>query len=134
MARCLPACGRRQKWMPWQRSPICIVRGGGASARRAKITPVTIPLEHGGRRFQVMAYHDAMRHDGPALELAELVGGELGPAIVTVMFADERAGGAEVLLADSGLPLPILRAFMKEVVQEEHRICGAGLPGLGERA
>ncbi|MGC4755431.1 hypothetical protein [Micromonospora trifolii] len=57
-----------------------------------------MPLEYGGRRFQVMAYHDAMRHDGPALELAELVDGELGPALVTITFANESAGGTEVLL------------------------------------
>ncbi|MEU5669655.1 hypothetical protein ABZ749_04630 [Micromonospora sp. NPDC047753] len=91
-----------------------------------------MPLEYGGRRFQIMAYHDAMRHDGPALELAELIDGELGPALVTVTFADESAGGAEVLLTNSCLPLPILRAFMEEAAQEEHRIGGAGLPGPGE--
>jgi hypothetical protein len=89
---------------------------------------VTIFLEHGGRRFQVMAYHDAVRHDGPALELAELVSGELGPALVTILFADDSAGKAEVLLADCGLPVQILKAFMEEVAQEERRIRGTGPP------
>jgi hypothetical protein len=73
---------------------------------------VTVLLEHGGRRFQAMAYHDAVRHDGPALELAELVDGELGPALVTVLFADG-AGEDEVLLTDGALPLPILTAFLR---------------------
>ena len=73
-----------------------------------------------------MAYHDAIRHDGPALELAELVNGELGPALVTVLFADDSAGGAGVLLADCGLPLQILTAFMDEVVQEERRYGSEG--------
>ncbi|TQJ23707.1 hypothetical protein FBZ33_4018 [Micromonospora sp. A202] len=91
-----------------------------------------VPLEYGGRRFQVMAYHDAMRHDGRALELAELIDGELGPALVTITFANESAGGAEVLLTNSGLPLPILRTFMEEAVQEEHRICEVSLPGPAE--
>ncbi|MEV0609454.1 hypothetical protein AB0I61_24090 [Polymorphospora rubra] len=100
-------------------------RGEGASCEDP---PVAILLEYGGRRFQVVAYHDAIRHDGPALELAELVDGELGPALVTVLFPDEGTGGAKVLLADSGLPLRILTAFIAEVVQEEHRIRGAGLP------
>ncbi|MFF0154045.1 hypothetical protein [Micromonospora sp. NPDC005203] len=93
---------------------------------------MVMPLEHGGRRFQVMAYHDAIRYDGPALELAELVNDELGPALVTVTFADGNAGGAEVLLTDAGLPLPILRAFVEEAVREERRISGVGLPGPGE--
>lgn len=91
-----------------------------------------MPLEYGGRRFQVTAYHDAMWHDGPALELAELVDGELGPALVTVAFADGSSGGTEVLLTNSGLPLPILRAFVEEAVQEEHRIREAGPPRPAE--
>jgi hypothetical protein len=46
-----------------------------------------------------MAYHDAIRHDGPALELAELVDDELGPALVTVLFTDAGSSGdAEVRL------------------------------------
>lgn len=59
--------------------------------------PVTVLLEHCDRRFQVMPYHDAIRHDGPAVELAELINGELGPALVTVLFAEDdvSAGGAE---------------------------------------
>jgi hypothetical protein len=73
-----------------------------------------------------MAYHDAIRHDGPALELAELVNGELGPALITILFADDSAGEGEVLLADCGLPLQILTAFMEEVAQEVRRIRGAG--------
>ena len=32
--------------------------------------------------------HDAIQHDGPALELAELVNDEVGPALVTVLFTD----------------------------------------------
>jgi hypothetical protein len=39
---------------------------------------VEIFLDHGERRFRILAYHDAIRHDGPALELSELVDGELG--------------------------------------------------------
>ncbi len=70
-----------------------------------------------------MAYHDAIRHDGPALELAELVDGELGPALVIVLFADS-AGATEVLLTDCGLPLPVLTAFMAEVADEERRLSG----------
>ncbi|MEU8332002.1 hypothetical protein [Micromonospora sp. NPDC048839] len=93
---------------------------------------MVMPLEYGGRRFQAMAYHDAIRHDGPALELAELVDGELGPALVTVTFAGENTGGAEAFLIDSGLPLPILAAFVEEAVREERRISGVGLPGPGE--
>ncbi|MEU8283328.1 hypothetical protein AB0C01_03230 [Micromonospora sp. NPDC048905] len=89
---------------------------------------MVIPLAYGGRRFQVMAYHDAIRHDGPALELAELVDDELGPALVTVTFAGENAGGAEVFLTDAGLPLPILRAFVEEAVREERRTSGVDLP------
>jgi hypothetical protein len=89
---------------------------------------VTVILEHGGRRFQVMAYHDAMRYDGPGLELAELVNGELGSALVTILFAEDSVGESEVLLADCGLPLLILTAFMEEVAQEEHRVRGAGQP------
>jgi hypothetical protein len=74
-----------------------------------------------------MAYHDAIRHDGPALELAELVDGELGPALVTVLFAD-RAGETEVLFTDCDLPLPVLTAFMAEVAHEERRVFGRDLP------
>ncbi|MFC0533925.1 hypothetical protein [Phytohabitans kaempferiae] len=83
---------------------------------------MTVLLEHRGRRFKVMAYHDAIRHDGPALELAEQVDGELGPALVTVLFAEDRADEAEVLLADCSLPLQVLTAFVEEVVQEKRRI------------
>jgi hypothetical protein len=35
-------------------------------------------LEHGDRRFQAVEYHDAIRHDGLAIELAEVVDGKLG--------------------------------------------------------
>jgi hypothetical protein len=89
--------------------------------------PVTVLLEPGGRRFNAMAYHDAVRHDGPALELAELVDGELGAALVTVLFADS-AGATKVLLADCDLPLPILTAFMAEVAHEERRLFGGDSP------
>lgn len=82
---------------------------------------MAIFLEHRGQRFQVLAYHDAIRHDAPALELAELVNGELGPAVVTVLFRGEDAGETEVLMTGSGLPLPILTAFMAEVTREDSR-------------
>jgi hypothetical protein len=89
---------------------------------------MAVALEHGGRRFQAMAYHDAIRHDGPALELAELVDGELGPALVTVLFAadDASPSGSEVLLVDCDLPLQTLAAFMEEVGREERRLRGRG--------
>jgi hypothetical protein len=61
------------------------------AARRAERwgddSSMTVILEHGGRRFQVMAHHDAIRHDGAALELAEPVNGELDPALIAVLFA-----------------------------------------------
>jgi hypothetical protein len=79
-------------------------------------------IDHGGRRFQIMAYHDAVRHDGPALELAELVDGELGPALVTALFAGDSVGDTTVLLADSELPLPILITFMAAIAQENGRL------------
>jgi hypothetical protein len=70
-----------------------------------------------------MAYHDAVRHDGPALELAELVNDELGPALVTALLAnDGSSGDAEVLLTSCSLPLKVLSAFMDEVVREERRL------------
>jgi hypothetical protein len=106
-------------------------RIGARRLRRAlcEDPPVTVLLEHGHRLFQVMAYYDAIRHDGPALELAELVNDELGPALVTVLFAEDGIlGGAEVLLANCGLPLTILAAFMEEAVQEDRRLHEAGQP------
>lgn len=84
---------------------------------------MSIYLQHGGRHFQVMAYHDAIRHDGPALELAESVNGELGPALVTVLFVGGD-DGTEVVLSECGLPLPVFTAFMAEVVREDSRIRG----------
>jgi hypothetical protein len=85
--------------------------------------PVAVVLVHGDRRFQVMAYHDAIRHDGPALELAELVDGELGPPLVTVLFAhDGSSSECEALLTTSGLPLNIPAAFMEEVVKEQRHL------------
>ncbi|GAA3764098.1 hypothetical protein [Micromonospora maritima] len=85
---------------------------------------MTLLLEHGGRQFHVMAYHDAIRHDGPALELAELVNGELGPALVTVLLADADADADEddALLTECGLPLPILTAFVEAVADERRRL------------
>jgi hypothetical protein len=63
--------------------------------------------------------------------LAELAGGELGPALVTVLFsADGRSGESEVLLASSDLPLKILAGFMEEVLREERRL-EAGSPYVG---
>lgn len=79
-------------------------------------------LEHGDRRFEVLAYHDAIRHDGPALELAEVVDGEVGPALVTVLFSAAAAGESEVLLTESGLPFPIITAFVEEAIREQHRV------------
>jgi hypothetical protein len=48
---------------------------------------VTSYLGHGDRRFQALAYHDAIRHDGRALERAEVVEGEVGPELVTILFS-----------------------------------------------
>jgi len=79
-------------------------------------------LEHRDRRFQTLAYHDAVRHDGPALELAEVVDGELGPELMTVLFFPADAGKAEVLLTSSSLPLPIVTAFLIEAGTEQHRL------------
>ncbi len=54
-----------------------------------------------------MTYHDAVHGDRWAIELAELVDDELGPALVTVLFADDGSSAdAEVLLDDGRLPLP----------------------------
>lgn len=83
---------------------------------------VAIFLEHSGRRFQVMEYHEAIRHDGPAFELAEVVDGELGPAVVTVLFGSEGADKAETLLTEYALPLPILVSFMTEATQAIRRL------------
>src|SRR4051794_31389521 len=75
----------------------------------------TSSLYYGHRQFQILAYHDAIRHDGSALELAELVDGELGPALMTVLFSsDDPAEAAEVLLTECTLPQSILAAFMEE--------------------
>ncbi|GIM96236.1 hypothetical protein [Paractinoplanes toevensis] len=79
-------------------------------------------LEHGDRRFQFLAYHDAIRHDGPALELAEVVDGEVGPALVTVLFSVADADDTEILLTNSGLPLPIVTAFLEGALLEQHRL------------
>jgi hypothetical protein len=125
------ASDSRQKRMSWDADRR---HQRDASARRLRRAlcedpPVTVLLEHDHRRFQVTAYHDAIRHDCPALELAELVNDELGPALVTVLFAEDGiSGSAEILLANCGLPLTILAAFMEEVVQEERRLHEAGPP------
>ena len=80
-------------------------------------------LEHGDRRFRILAYHDAIRHDGPALEIAEVVDGEVGPELMTVLFFPADAGKAEVLLtSSSSLPLPIIMAFLKEAGREQNRL------------
>ena len=79
-------------------------------------------LEHGDRRFQTLAYHDAIRHDGPALELAELVDREVGPELMTVLFFPPDPGKAEVLLTNGSLPLPIITAFLKEAGREQRRV------------
>lgn len=86
---------------------------------------MSVHLQHGGRHFHVMAYHDAMRHDGPALELAEFMNGELGPALAIVLFVGE----GEVLLSEGGLPLPVLTAFMAQVLREDGRIRGTAQAG-----
>lgn len=85
---------------------------------------VTKLLTHGERQFQAMAYHDAVQGDSWAIELAELVDGELGPSVVTVLFGDEPGQSARVLVGDGDLPLPVLRAFMVEVTAEEVRLQG----------
>jgi hypothetical protein len=64
---------------------------------------------------------------GRRSNFAELVSGELGPALIAVLFTDDgRGGAAEVLLASCDLPLKILVAFLNEVVQEEHDLRQAG--------
>ncbi|SNY37293.1 hypothetical protein [Paractinoplanes atraurantiacus] len=79
-------------------------------------------LDHGDRRFQVLAYHDAIRHDGPALELAELVDGEVGPELMTVLFSASGAEETEVLLYESSLPLPIVTAFLEAAKERTSQI------------
>jgi hypothetical protein len=85
---------------------------------------VEISLDHGDRRFRILAHHDAIRHDGPALELAELVDGEVGPELVTVLFDADNpvARDASVLLTNCDLPLPILTGFMEEAAREQRRL------------
>ena len=80
-------------------------------------------ISYGNRQFQILAYHDAIRHDGPALELAELVDGELGPALVTVLFSPgSPAEAAEVLLTECTLPQPILGVLMEAAANEQRRL------------
>jgi hypothetical protein len=70
-----------------------------------------------------MAYHDAIHDDAWAIELAELVDQELGPAVVTVLFpSDGVSTDPQVLLGDGSLPLPILTSFMNEVARAERRM------------
>ncbi|GAA1289482.1 hypothetical protein Psi02_17170 [Planotetraspora silvatica] len=84
---------------------------------------MTVRLEHGQRQFHVMAYRDAIYDDAWAIELAELVDQELGPALVTVLYpSDGICTDPQVLLKDSSLPLPILTSFIDEVAREERRI------------
>jgi hypothetical protein len=73
-------------------------------------------LEHGGRQFQVMAYHDAVQDEAWAIELAELADQELGPSLVTVLFPDDSE--PQVLLYDGKVPLAILTAFMAAVARD----------------
>ncbi|WP_405163909.1 hypothetical protein OG203_01940 [Nocardia sp. NBC_01499] len=80
-------------------------------------------LEHGQRRFRVMAYDDAIHDDAWAVELAELVDGELGPSIVTVLFpSDETPREPRVLVSQGDLPLPVLQTFLAVVDRESRRI------------
>lgn len=66
-----------------------------------------------------MAYDYAI-NESPALELAELVDGELGPALVTAHFAtDDNAGEAQNLLTICSRPLKTLTAFMTQAAQED---------------
>jgi hypothetical protein len=84
---------------------------------------VTESLEHGERRFQTMAHHDAVQGDRWAVELAELVDHELGPALVTVLFPDDGSPvDAEALLDHGSLPLPVLVSFLARVAQEQRRL------------
>lgn len=83
---------------------------------------MTFYLEHGDRKFQILAYHDAIRHDGPALELAEVTDGEVGPDLVTVLFHEVDYSEPEVLLTDGSLPLPIVTAFLEKVLSEQDRL------------
>ncbi|MFG1838153.1 hypothetical protein ACGFH8_06915 [Micromonospora sp. NPDC049175] len=85
---------------------------------------MSIELNHGQRRFEVMAYVDAM-HDAQAIELAELASDGLGPALMTVLFTDEASADPRVLLDVGELPLPVLISFMAMVAEEQRRIAGA---------
>jgi hypothetical protein len=71
-----------------------------------------------------MAYHDAVQGDSWAIELAELADGELGPAVVTVLFGDEPPATSRVVFGDSDVPWPVLRAFIVEAAAEEARLQG----------
>ncbi|WP_197001201.1 hypothetical protein [Longispora fulva] len=86
---------------------------------------MTTLLTHGERQFQAMAYHDAIQGDTWAVELAELVDGELGPAIVTALFGEDPPTTTRVLTSTGDLPLEILRAFMVAIAAEETRIRAA---------
>lgn len=51
-----------------------------------------------------------------------MVHGEVGPALVTVRFSVTDVGETEVLLANGGLPLPIVTAFLEHTIREQHRL------------
>jgi hypothetical protein len=50
------------------------------------------------------------------------VDGELSPALVTVLFSAAAAGETEVLLTESGLPFPVVTAFLEDAIREQHRL------------
>lgn len=80
-------------------------------------------IEHGERLFQTMAYHDAIHGDRWALELAELVDDELGPALITALFSDDGStADTEILLDQGRVPLPVLTAFLTRVAREQRRL------------
>jgi hypothetical protein len=62
-------------------------------------------IVHGQRRFQVMSYSDAINDDAWTVELAEVVDGELGPAVLTVLFPSDQIADPRVLVDGGSLPL-----------------------------
>lgn len=71
----------------------------------------------------IQAYPAEFHDDAWEMELAELVDGELGPSLVTVLLPlGQVPEEAQVLLADSELPLAVLREFMTRVAAEERRL------------
>ncbi|GLY29702.1 hypothetical protein [Kineosporia sp. NBRC 101731] len=81
---------------------------------------MTEELVYGVRRFRMLPYHDAVRGDRQAIELAEVVDNKLGPALMTVLFADSGdLAGSEVLINEGCLPWPVVSGFMVRAAQEQ---------------